>query len=262
LELGYLYSRIGNYDNAIKNFKKANEINPTFEEIISFYLGIYFRNTGKYEEAEEKFMKALQLSKDPTMYFYYIGSVYFYKGDLDSALYELNKVIREKKEIERLVFSYSLEVLIFKEQNNEEGLNYILSLSEEYLKTKIQQEPENSFYYVELARIYCDAETKKEEALILAEKAIEIDKKPKNYYVLGRACLLNGKIDEAIKNFEKVLEYQTDFQDINIIWTLHWLGKVYKDYKNNFVKAKEYFDKCLKINPNFRFTLSEIESLK
>ena len=65
------------------------------------------------------------------------------------------------------------------------------------------------------------------------------------YFLLGHGYIAQNKIDEAINEYQKIIEKTPGDPGVyTILGTLH-------DHKGQFVKANRYYERALKINPNF-----------
>lgn len=78
-----------------------------------------------------------------------------------------------------------------------------------------------------------------------AENYLLLD--PKNTSVLsilGDACLHAGYVDTAISIFESILSF-----DKNHVQAIKSLGRIYKDHKEDFERANQYFQRAKRIAP-------------
>jgi len=204
IKLGRFYRDQGKFSEAEKSFKKAIEINPRNYRAYA-ELGQFYQNQGKFSEAEESYKKAIELN--PGNYRAYVELGWFYQG-------------QEK-----------------------------FSEAEESFKRAIELNPRNYEAYVELGCFYLEQgrsfdQSKFSEAEKSFKKAIEIN--PKNYWsynVLGWCYLDQGKFSEAEKSFKKAIELTP--RDSGAYIELGWC---YLD-QGKFSETEESFKKAIEINP-------------
>ena len=86
---GTAYGELGNYQQAIKDFTKAIELNPQYA--MAYYnRGLtYGRNLGNYQQAIKDYTKAIQLNPQDAMAYYKRGLAYAKSGDAQKALENL-----------------------------------------------------------------------------------------------------------------------------------------------------------------------------
>lgn len=90
--LGDYYSRHGDYEKAIEEFKSAIELNPDYGDAYH-NLGNAYRETGNNEEAIANYKKATSLNPNLWQSHQNLAARYFEEGKLDLALQELEKAI-------------------------------------------------------------------------------------------------------------------------------------------------------------------------
>ena len=90
--LGVAYGKIGMYDEAIAEFKKALILNPNHAGV-HYDLGIAYCMKGMYDEAMAQFNKALAFDPNDAEAHCGLGVVYGSKGMLDEAIVEYKKAL-------------------------------------------------------------------------------------------------------------------------------------------------------------------------
>ncbi len=111
----------GQYEEAIAEFTKAIELDPSYARAYSSRGGAYF-SKGEYDKAIADYTKAIEL--DPKLavayYFYFRGLAYYYKGEYDKAIADSTKAIADcTKAIEldpNCAEAYYARGLCYKEQ--------------------------------------------------------------------------------------------------------------------------------------------------
>ncbi len=104
--LGWAYSKLGMYADAIDAYKNAASLRPGFAGIHNNIGVIYAMNMGMYDKAIVEFRKALQLKPDYDEARYNLAITYVFSDDRDSALKEYRKL--RKTDPERSVRLFDL----------------------------------------------------------------------------------------------------------------------------------------------------------
>ena len=92
INLGNIYSRKGNYEQAFPDFNKAIEMEPDYAEAYR-ERGITYVNNGDLDQAISDLNKAIELFPDFAEAFHDRANVYSGKGDDDNAIFDLNQAI-------------------------------------------------------------------------------------------------------------------------------------------------------------------------
>ncbi len=96
-----------------------------------------------------------------------------------------------------------------------------------------------------------------DEAIKEFTDAISVDKNYADaYFNRALAERVNGKLDEAKKDLEKVMELQPDSPDAPLLY-----GDI-METKNEMAEALEWYKKSLAINPNYQEAKSRIEHIE
>jgi len=241
ISLGLLYWNIGELEESLEKYKKALSIAKKFNlkdkqedcrtalEIYRLYKeGKKFRSSGEYTKSIESFQQAIELAER-----------------LESKEHEL-KCRRQ------MSFAY-------RELNK---LKKFLSLNKEALKIaeKLKHKKEKSNCLINIGNYYWKLDSYS-EALNSYQEAFEIAQILKNKENES-ICLTNiGGIYEKIGNYNKALEYLTkaltiDKQlgddgyillDLNIIGTTFRTKGLVSRNKEDFLRALDYYNNCLKL---------------
>lgn len=154
-------------------------------------------------------------------------------------------------------------------ETHDKNIKWIKKAEETSLKALIL-DPSSSEAFSALAMVYYNKNLSK-EALIATEKAIEFD--PKNYFaywVRGRIYRVMGRDEEAIYDFNKVLELNIDFHspygDLQMVYeTLH----DEKNLKETLKRAELFYPNYLLRHPDdsrahqfYAFTLKRLGRLE
>ena len=87
---GVLLSVYGNYDAAVKAFKKVIELVPDWSEA-HFQLGVSYGEAGRYEDAVISINKAIELDDSKGIYYYGRGRIFLMAGDQARAMEDFTK---------------------------------------------------------------------------------------------------------------------------------------------------------------------------
>jgi hypothetical protein len=115
--LGWAYSRLGMYADAIEAYKDASRLSPDSAGIYNNIGVIYGMDMGMYDKAIAEFEKALRLKPDYDEARYNLAVAFALSDDTDSALKEYRKL--KKTDPERAM---KLFELIYEKQKEEDGL--------------------------------------------------------------------------------------------------------------------------------------------
>lgn len=229
---GFAYYKQDEYVNAIKNYDKAIDINENYAEAYN-NRGIAYGNLGKYRRAiTENFMKAIELNPNYAEAYYNLGLTYDKVGDCDKAIESYNKAIElnpnyvdayinlgstycDKGEYDKAIENCDKAISainnpICADAYNSRGIAY--AMKGDYDKAikdnneAIRINPNNDNAYI-LNAFILFIQKKYQDALPLANKAIELNDKKADYYD-KRCDIFAGleNITAAIEDAQKGLE--------------------------------------------------------
>jgi tetratricopeptide (TPR) repeat protein len=234
LEKGVDLANREKYEEALKAFDKALEINPQFAEVL-INRGIALNNLARYEEALEDFEKAMEINPDFAEAWTGKGVALYYLGRYKEALEAFEKAIEINPQYANAW--YNKGITLDKLKKYEEALKAF--------EKAIEINPQ-----------YADAWNNKgvtlghlkryEDALKAFEKAIKID--PKNVVAWknkGDALCKLEKYKDALTGYEKATKIKPNFVEAlyNKGVALCKLEKC-KD-------ALKVFEKAIEIEPHF-----------
>jgi tetratricopeptide (TPR) repeat protein len=202
-DLGAMYIRLLQYDQAIPEYKKALEIynkwgTKPFWVFNYIGLGIAYHNTGQYRKEEKIYKLAERDFPGNPELMYRQAILSLAEGDTGTENRYIDKYITARKGqswseagiAESLAAMYS-----------EAG---ILDEAEKYYRQALSLEPENPSRMNNLARFLIDKDKNLNEGLELVDKALEIN--PDNYLYLdtkGLGLYKLGKFEEALTLLQK-----------------------------------------------------------
>ena len=238
--LATAYSRSGNHEKAINHFYHAATLNP--KDAYAFYnLGIEYIQTGNYSKAIDELKKALELSPNEASYYYHLAVAYSKGDDLDSALENLKKSIQLKpneasthfelaniylklKRIDDAVMEYRTVLEVdpkSMEAHYRLGLAFVEIGEGDYAFEEFQKalksQPDHAPSLHGMGIIYLRFRNNVEVATDYLNQAIKAD--PAYAPALcdkGDALLSQGRISEAISNYERAYDISPGDKDIKI----------------------------------------------
>jgi len=198
-DLGYAYLNMFDYDNAIKNFTTATELDSTCYKCYSHLARAWYEK-GEYDTAERIVSKGFAIS-DTTAHLYMTrGLIYQYTQRPSLALADFSKAIELAPDD---VDYYILRA------------NYFIQAAEGYnaysdISSAIKLDPENDEYYYYRAYILTNLNVQ-DEALIDIEKAISLNNSIADYYNLKFTIHMNSyEYDKAEQAVLKSIEIKPD----------------------------------------------------
>ena len=91
---GWFCVAMNRYDEAIREIKLAQNLDPLMPLFYAFSVGIHVA-AGKFDEAIDEFRKATELDPNIGLAYFHVGFVYMHKGELDTAV----SIFRKSKEL-------------------------------------------------------------------------------------------------------------------------------------------------------------------
>lgn len=230
---GLVYKDRDELDEALADYDRATRISPDYAWPYN-HRGAIFADKGKMDEALEQFSKAIELFSDPKdqavayrnrcntyrlkkdfdraltdcdqateldptniLAYDHRASIYRYNGDYDKAIEQLGIAI----ELEPTAKRYGKRGLVYSEAGNYQAAitNY---------EKAIKLAPGYATAYNNLAWLYADTlETNLEEALELAQRAVELKPESPNYLdTLAWTYYKLGRHQEALDLYNKIIE--------------------------------------------------------
>lgn len=184
--------------------KALKESNREFDDVVSVSrslaetcssAGALYRSTGDSVKAEEYLLKAARLDPDKSRYLLELASIYQGRKDFDKAMEAHKKVAEIDPGNAINHFNLGMLSMQAKDYAGAEGA----------FKKVVQLLPDVSNGYRGLCQVYLRNESKRPEAVKLAQKAVELEPSAVNYFTLSWACEMNGEHETSLAAIEQAV---------------------------------------------------------
>jgi superkiller protein 3 len=240
--IGFAYTQLGRYDEALNYLKRAVELAPNDPYNYSS-LSLLYKAQGNFDEAIVQMKKMMELEKQATpKSYYFLASAYYNRARKNGADEDYVEAIRLSKkalEINNAIASvYLLLGHIYKfykagAMADEALANY---------KKAAEYEPNDPTIYFHLADLYFARKHNDEAAIEYFKKAIEL--KPdyaQAYWSLGQ--VYRHKKDDAAAIKQELKAIESDPKHLNAYFEL---ADIYKAQKN-YPEAIRYLERAAEI---------------
>jgi len=251
--LGDIYRSVGQYDDAITEYKTAIWLDclniPAYRHLCQAY-----EEQGDYDSAIDVYQKLITILPTIPEFHSNLANIYYLKGDVKEAVsqYQAAITLNPSKQWTSVIS----QTLGYVHQQSSQDLDAAISAYQSaYLLT-----PEDIDIYINLGSAFYDKEDFN-NALTVYRAALELD--PTNAKIhcnLGFLHWGKGDIDEAIKEYELAIEYDKTY-DI----AYNNLGVIYLDDLGRVQQAVELFTRSIEYNPNYalaHFNLARAITIK
>jgi len=255
-DLGVLYYKNGNRENALKSYEKAVQLDPANSNFSKNLADFYFVEMGRVEEALQIYIKILELNPEDVETLLITGHIcvslqkfeeakVFYRRVLElepsneAARKNLNQLEKMNPASPELKSPEDMYQEIQPLLNNGDPLQAIT-----LLEKLLQSYPNFAQAYNDLGVLYYHTGDKEkvrhhyEQAVELMPDNIIFQKNLADFY-----CIELGRIEEALQIYVSVLK--TDPQDVEALTATGLICKAL----NNFDDARHFFTQALQIEP-------------
>ena len=210
-KIGRIYNGLRKFEESAKYYEKGLLINPEGSYYVFFHLGLNYYNTQKYDKAIETMQKAENLLTDEYSDSEYslnfvLANSYYYKKDYQKAIKHFNHVLELQPD-------YEHGYIILSQSHIDVG-NRAEAI--EILDKGLKQRP-NSLTIIEalswlLSTSNSDELRDGKRALILGERAVDFTSGQNSNYLdtLAAAYAEVGKYEDAVKTEERAINILTD----------------------------------------------------
>ncbi|UCD94752.1 MAG: tetratricopeptide repeat protein [Candidatus Zixiibacteriota bacterium] len=208
-------------------------------------LGLTLDNEEKYEEAEQKFKRAIELNPGYVWAHTWYSSLLRDMGRRDEGLKELEIAY----ELDPINIVTILNLAMKKRDSRE------WDDAEELYKRALEIEPNPRSYSRYAEFLYYVGRT--EDVIAVYSKAIEEFPKSKDAYLdLAYTYANAGDIDNAMQTIDRYADYATDEVILH-----HWRGDIFLWSLDRYDEALGYYNKALEIRPDDPDVLYDVAAL-
>lgn len=187
----------GNFQQAVEDIKKAEEINPNDPEVHLIRGAIYLK-VKDYNQSEVSYKRAVELKPDYSEARFNLCGLYLTTGNLDGAIEQCSKAASDVVYKLRVNAITSLGTAYFRKGD--------INKAKGYYEQALQLNPAFVFTHNELGKLYM-ATGKEQEAIEEFRRAVEgYDLYDDAHYNLALAYLKVEKREKACESFEKVAQ--------------------------------------------------------
>jgi len=199
--LGCTYFKSGKYEEAIKSFKQAIEIDPDFAEV-HYNLGLAYFESGKYEEAIDAYKHAIRIDPDYADAHYNLGKVYDELGKYEEAIDAYKHAIRIDPDAADAHYNLGTDY----------GKSGMYKEAIESFKQAVRIDPDYASAHHNLGVAYRKT-GRNEEEVESYKQAIRIDPDLAiAHYNLGVAYGNLGKYKKAKESFKQAIRIDPDYK--------------------------------------------------
>jgi tetratricopeptide (TPR) repeat protein len=229
--LAGVYGETKKFNESIEILNKIEKQKGINEELI-FQKKELFEKMGKPEKAIEEIKKLIEAFPDEIQYYEYLAETYIRNNQPDKALAEYNEIFKKDPESPNIHF---LLAELYRSQGNKESSFQEMQKAFSQQNTPIEAKIQVLSSYFELVNKYPEL---KQQSLALCEILIKTHpEEPKAFAVYGDFLFQDNKLEEAEKQYLKVLEI--DKSSYNVWSQLLILTSEKKDYLSMLNFSKE-----------------------
>jgi tetratricopeptide (TPR) repeat protein len=199
IQQGWEQAEKGNYEEAIRYFTKATNLNPMDAE--SYYSrGTAYSHEGQYDQAISDYTKALEINPRDAKAYCNRGNAYCRKGQYDRAISDYTKALEINPRGPEAY--YNRGITRCKKGQHDEAISDF--------KKAFEINPNNSRYleaYVNHEIAYYEDKGQYDQAISDYTKALEINPRDAKAYInRGRSFYLKREYDKSWEDFKKALD--------------------------------------------------------
>ena len=234
---GFRASSEGHKQEAVKEYSKAIELDPSFASAYH-NRGILYNDLGEYPKSLKDYSKAIELNPTYVSAYYGRGNAYFDLGEQQKALDDYNKAIELDPSF---AFAYNGRGNVYR------GLGERQKALDDYNKA-IELDPSFAYAYNGRGNVYSDL-GEQQKALEDYNKAIELDPSFANAYN-GRGIIYYdlGEQQKALEDYNKAIEL-----DLNYKFAYRNRGLLYSKLGNLEAAVKDY-TQAIQLDPKYKNT--------
>lgn len=248
------YLNAGDYQRAIESGKRAVSLYP--QNVAAYFcLGRSYYRVGEFDLAFEEFKKAERLasSRSDLMYIYnWLGLVYQRKGDIDNALFYHERSLSLARDLGNTKLEATELNNIASIYHDKGELDKALDYYERSLRLH-EDEKDKVATYNNIALIYYD-KGDYQKAIEYLKKAIDLGERSGDYHGVAISMFNLGDIYRQVKDFDKSFSLLNDgLERIKRVGDKYWeaigyasLGLLYRD-KGDIRQAGNYLKQAYEL---------------
>jgi len=199
IQQGWEQAQKGNYDEAIRYFTKAIDLNPLDAEPY-YSRGAAYSLKGQYEEAISDYTKAIEINPRDANTYYNRGIACYKKDQFDQAISDFNKALEINPNDAEAY--YNRGATRYKKGQQDQAISDF--------KKALEIDPNNPRYlvtYIDHEIAYCEDKGQYDQVISNDNKALEINPRDAKVNInRGRAYYLKGEYDRSWEDFRKALD--------------------------------------------------------
>ena len=234
--LGSVYLRVGQFDEATTQFQAAVALDPGSAQI-HYDLGLALSHRGQLDEAMAQFQKAIQIDPQFAGTHNHLGSILLQKGKSDEAMVEYQKALAldphsapahynlgmafsEKGQVDAALAQFQTAVAL--DASDAEAHNNLgMTLAQKgrldealvQFRNAVAIDPANAEAEENLGNVLLQKGAV-DEAISRYQRAVQINPADAgNHNILGIALAQKGRINEAITQFQEALRLKPDLSE-------------------------------------------------
>jgi tetratricopeptide (TPR) repeat protein len=265
--LGVALFEKGRFSEAVDHYLKALRIKPDYVDVHN-NLGNTFFKQGRIDEAIEQYNKALRVQPNNSQFRMNLSRVLAQKGGGDSAIDQYLKTLRVNPDNE--IAHYNVGILLAKKGEYDKAIEHLkaaLRLKPDnanaqnnlgnclLLKGNIQEaivhyrktleiQPDHEFAQQNLKRALAKQKEGRNDTLKADIFFNQKENNPEMHYRKGNSFRNNGKLNEAIQQYQKALEIQPDFTP-----AINKIGLIYVA-QGEYDKAFSSYQRIIELKPD------------
>lgn len=177
---GFSLFRLNAYDAALSQFKKVLDLQHNADDAY-FLMGEIYYIFDMVNESMDCYKKAIGISPDKEEYMISLIKCYLYKGDLEGALKESNRIINKNKDS---IKGYEYKAIVFERLGRYEDS---IAMYDKCIKISMDSDEIGYFFYKK-AEMYYNIR-KRKDALSSITKALEVHPENEHYKELKKSIL-------------------------------------------------------------------------
>lgn len=216
----------------------VNSVDRKAQALAHFTMGLIHDWSGNLDKAVESFEMASKLDRGNHAIALRLGANYGRQGNLEKAIEELKRAIALKPD--DVQANYLLAIIYTSQSKEKEATKQY----EAILQKVVEQDPESREGYIYLGQLYY-SQGRIPEAIVQFEKVLTLDPEDDDILsILGSLYLDVPDRLKAIEYFKRSIE-KNPYHD----GSLNSLGYLYAEEGINLAEAKELIQRALEIDP-------------